>query len=129
MISFSKKTHPEFTIIVQQNAILTGDIVSHPATLNFYQNHREPIDFIVDEEFELFDESASRFQLIVEFENDNIYEIWEIPLSVIDLSCNDFSLEKCNDLEQLIHFIEKFELNSKLDTQLSDKKSSSKNKI
>jgi len=129
MISFSKKTHPEFTITVQQNAILTGDIVSHPAILYFEKNHREPIEFNVDEEFELFDESASRFQLIVEFENDNLYEIWEIPLSVIDLSCNDFSLNKCNDLEQLIHFIEKFELNSKLDTQLSDKKSSSKNKI
>lgn len=129
MLSLSKKTHPEFTINVQQNAILTGDIVSHPATLYFEKNHREPIEFNVDEEFELFDESASRFQLIVEFENDNLYEIWEIPLSVIDLSCNDFSLKKCNDLEQLIHFIEKLELNSKLDTQLSDKKSSPKNKI
>lgn len=59
----------------------------------------------------------------MEYENDYLYDIWNIDLKLIDLETNDFTLVQNEDYFKLKNFIDKLNLNLKLKKSLQDKDS------
>lgn len=112
--------HPGFTIKVNQHAILTGDVDSKLAQLSVYSNDLE-VDILNNEYFSSVDYSATRYELVVEYENDSFYDIWTMQLTVTDIECNDFRIVKNDDFSKLQQFIYKLDLNEKLNNDLKPK--------
>lgn len=112
--------YPHFTITVNQHAILTGDIDSKSAQLFVYPDNLE-VDILNHEYFNSVDDSATRYELVVEYENDSFYDIWTMDLKVTDIECNDFTVVKNDDFLKLQQFISKLDLHSKLNNDLQPK--------
>lgn len=118
----------EFSITVNQHSILTDNISSKKAYLILSENTVD-INLLDNDCFDYVDDSITRYELVVEYEDSSHYDLWTMPLEPNDIECNDFIIKKNEDFFNLFQFIKKFQLQNKLENQLKEKKPLKKTKI
>ena len=119
----------QISCIVKQTGMLNDNIVNRDVTLYLTDDNDIELNFNYSDSFSEFDDSKSRFELIVEFNSDTTYEVWEMNLKVNDLETDDFIIEKNKDYYDLIHFLGKFKLTNKLIDSLESKSVKKHSKI
>jgi hypothetical protein len=118
----------QISSIVKQTVLLSDNIITRNVTLSLINNDIE-LNFQSDDVFSEFDDSKSKFELIVEFNSNLDYKIWDLNLKVNDLEIDDFIIEKNNDYHDLLNFLNKINLNSLLNNSLQSKSIKKRKKI
>lgn len=108
-----------FSITVCQHSVLSGDIEEKTAQFILSDNNDITDILISDKEpFPEIEYSATRYELVVEYDNELLYDIWTIPLTVIDRELSDFQIVLSNEFKELQQFVHKIILNEKLNHSL-----------